>query len=208
MGQRHQMYVVIKDKEVYKPVGAWHHQWCFGMRATTNFFRMLDDLQAIVDDKDNLGEYYLRDHRSVNTLMCKNYGTDADSVKPSIIHNETEKKYLIDFERQVITPEKGDNNDGCSLFVIDIQKKEVRGCFFTPGHVEGSHYKSYKDGRMKAWTPKKYLSFYYNEEEMATKEFKKQFKKHLDIIGGCELAYNVSTRELKKICTSSKELTL
>ena len=40
MGQRHQIYVVAKNKSGYNALGAYHHQWKYGMGAITALTKM------------------------------------------------------------------------------------------------------------------------------------------------------------------------
>ncbi len=72
-----------------------------------------------------------------------------------MVHNEND--HLID-EKGNVRPERGDNNDGAALIVIDDKLNQVRACLFTPGHLEGD------SENYTAWTPytpMEYFKFYY-----------------------------------------------
>lgn len=158
MGQRHQIYIVSKDKGNYNALGAFHHQWNYGLTATVNAVRLA---KAVLINKTlfslkpgDWSDYRIEDSREIDVLVKSIYGVDLDG-RVSMVHNENE--YLI--EKGVIKPELGDNNDGAALIVIDNDFKEVRLCLFTPGHVEGEF-----GDDCKPWTvygPLEYLNFYY-----------------------------------------------
>jgi len=153
MGQRHQIYYVIKRDDEYTAVGAYHHQWCYGLKASSNAVRTV----KILEDQD-----YLRgDKREIETIAKAVYGLSLDN-QISMVHNESE--WLIDDDN--IMPAGGDNNDGCTLYIIDLDKKEFRACMFTPGHLEGNYYDCDRDGQYKAWDLNEYLAFYYNTEDL------------------------------------------
>lgn len=157
MGQRHQIYVVSKKKNQYNALGAFHHQWCYGLRAASNIVRLANAAsKAKIDSTDQKWvEYSLRDSREIDVLVKAIYGIDMDGTV-SMVHNESE--YLI--EEGSVRPERGDNNDGAALLIIDDDEKEIRVCMFTPGHVEGNH-----NEKCKAWkpySPTQYLDFYYD----------------------------------------------
>lgn len=186
MGQRHQIYVVKKDKHGYTGLGAFHHQWKYGMSAITAFTQLYLILKKYPYSS------YMLDDRRLNTAVSSAYGISPNG-NISIIHNET--KFLID--DGVIEPEKGDNNDGCSLIIVDNIKKEIRGCLFTPQHLEGQYYKD-SHGRNKALTREKYLSYYYNKKDQDERGFKKEFKHELKLIRNTNIK-KISTQELKKV---------
>jgi len=195
MGQRHQIYVAIKSNNKYEAVGAWHHQWKFGMGAASSLIRAIGFIQiAMKAGRNKWAEYALRDDRELDTVIKAVYGISLDG-DVSMVHNETNQDYLI--KNNKFKPEKGDNNDGATLIIIDNDKKEVRGCLFTPGHVEGSHAPD-DIATFEAWTPKQYLSYYYNLKEMNEKDFQSQFKREIVLLG--KKIKNVSTDELLKVC--------
>ena len=141
MGQRHQIYVVRKTKDSktnetsYSAIGAFHHQWCYGLTAASNCARLADTALKIKQDGDekNFESFYLREGREIDVLVKAIYDLSLDH-RLSMVHNEQE--YLI--TDGVAYPERGDNNDGATLLVIDEVKKEIRACLFTPAFIEGT----------------------------------------------------------------------
>lgn len=175
MGQRHQIYVVSKCDQ-YIALGAFHHQWCYGIEATANAIRLTQALiigKTAADGK--WSNYSLNDQREIDVVVKAIYGL-SPSGQVSMVHNKNE--YLID-DNGIAHPELGDNNDGACLIIIDETSKEVRTCLFTPGHVDGEF-----GDECKAWkpyTPKEYLNFYYRGDDLAkalsgNKEFAKFIK--------------------------------
>lgn len=172
MGQRHQIYVVrkLKDRETgratYRALGAFHHQWCYGFRAALSAVRLqaaaFKAKQCTLNKEraSKWEDYYFYDPREVDTLVKAIYGIDDDG-HVSMVHNESE--YLI--EDDSVRPERGDNNDGAALIVIDETKQQVRVCMFTPGHVEGKY--GSKAEPWVAYSPREYLAFYYSKSEAA-----------------------------------------
>jgi hypothetical protein len=163
MGQRHQIYVINKTKGKYSAIGAHHHQWLFGVTAASNLVRMVSAVERAKNFDKSSFEYYLSDPREVDTLVKAIFGIGLDG-SVSMVHNEG--KYLIDEDGNA-TPSKGDNNDGCTLIVIDNDKKQVRGAMFAFCGVEGFK------GTIKNWTPvtpEKYLSCYYTDKEIKAEE--------------------------------------
>jgi hypothetical protein len=162
MGQRHQIYVVHKVKEKYSALGAFHHQWCYGITAASNCLRLVEAIKKAKADPildKNWCEYATQDAREIDVLVKAIYGVAPDG-KISMVHNEAEP--LI--ENDNIHPERGDNNDGAALVIIDEDLQEVRACMFTPGWVEGKHGKLCKS--WKSYTPKEYLEFYYRGDDL------------------------------------------
>ena len=183
MGQRHQIYVVNKKENKYKPLGAFHHQWCYGLTATCNLTRAcqlieINKVRAIRPWND----YALSDKREIETLIKATYGVDCHG-NTSMLHNE--EKYLMDDNS--IYPSRGDNNDGCSLIVIDDDAKEVRGCMFTAHHLEGEFSRSVE--QYKAYTREEYIAFYYKTEKIKdTKELEIIAKYNLKPVHDYEMA--------------------
>jgi hypothetical protein len=175
MGQRHQIYIIRKSKSEYTCIGAFHHQWCYGLKASSDVIRLAlavkrAKVQGVGPTKAEWSEYYFCDHREVDVLTKAIYGIDPEEGAVSMVHNEAE--YLIDKDGNAL-PENGDNNDGCALVLVDEDKQEVRLCLFTPSGVEGE-YRS----KVKNWvpySPSEYLAFYYNEKELGKmdSEFRK-----------------------------------
>lgn len=191
MGQRHQIYVVTKNEGKYRATGAFHHQWCYGMRAPTNLVRAANLIFANKMDDGGWCEYSCRDSREIETVIAATYGVGLDS-RISMVHNGAE--YLIDGDN--IMPSLGDNNDGASLIVIDNDKKEIRICLFTPGHLEGEY--ANNAPKNKAFSIDKYISYYYSDSDRAKKDFASNFAKNLDILSNSKFK-TVSQVELNKI---------
>lgn len=155
MGQRHQIYVIIKDKNEYRAIGAFHHQWCYGLTAATNLIRTVQLANKVIARS----VYLLMDAREVRTLVTAMYGVNEQEASISMVHDESE--FLI--EDGVAFPDRGDNNDGCGLIVIDRDSKTARGCLFAFSGVEGNK------GKAKNWspmTPKQYAALYYTDAEL------------------------------------------
>lgn len=190
MGQRHQIYVVRKKQDEYKALGAFHHQWCYGMRASTNLCRAVSLIEKN-KVKPLWCDYTASDPREIESVIKATYGIDFDGTI-SMVHNEAE--YLIENDR--IRPERGDNNDGCSLIVIDEDKKELRAGFFTPNYLKGKHARNIK--KNKAFTIQEYISFYYNSEEQKDTGFNNSFKEQLEFINGVSVK-PIKQKELSTI---------
>jgi hypothetical protein len=203
MGQRHQVYIVTttlndKGKTEYCCIGAYHHQWLYGITATSDALRMRDAiLKAKLDSLSEWSKYALSDHREVDTLAKAIYGLDPFSGRVSMVHNENE--YLIDEEQQA-RPERGDNNDGCTLFVIDNEKKEVRYCLFSFCGIEAKHSKAKQD--WKPWSAEKYLHYYYTKEEIQKGEMEPERLKYLKTKNLTEFV--VDQKEFNKIMRNAK----
>ena len=155
MGQRHQIYVIIKDKNEYEAIGAFHHQWCYGLTAATNLISTVQLASKVIARS----AYLLLDAREIRTLVTAMYGVNERDASISIVHDESE--YLI--EDGAAFPDRGDNNDGCGLIIIDRDSKTARGCLFAFSGVEGNKRKA------KNWspmTPKQYAALYYTDAEL------------------------------------------
>jgi hypothetical protein len=197
MGQRHQIYIVAKDKTGYKALSAYHHQWCYGMRAASNAYRLVNTLNKGIRSNwdDNKLCTLKTDTRYMDSAIKSVYGIDLNG-ELSMVHDCND--YLIDNRR--ILPHRGDNNDGCTLIVVDFVKDEIRACLFAIHGVEGQHWNG---DNYKAYTPEQYLKFYYTDKEQDDKEFKKSFKQHLFIMNNMEIK-PVRTQELRKIVNYKK----
>jgi hypothetical protein len=166
MGQRHQIYIVSKKDNAYKALGAFHHQWCNGINPPTNLTRLAKLLEANkLKHGNEWSNYCCSDSREIETAVKATYGVSlSDTI--SMVHNENQ--YLISKNGQIL-PSHGDNNDGCSLLVIDNDLKQVRGCLFTPGHLERLENAEYE--KNKAMTRVEYLRCYYKLSNLGKPEF-------------------------------------
>jgi hypothetical protein len=198
MGQRHQVYVVAKKNNQYQALGGYHHQWCYGMRAVTNATRAIDIIEKTnksLFDGDSWTDYYC-ESRVMRSIITAAFGVDIDG-RASIVHDDGD--YLI--ENSNIMPSRGDNNDGCTLIVIDLDKSEARLGFFTPGHIEGEHWTE-SDGVNKVYSREKYLSFYYSKATQNTTEFKETFAENFKVLD--KKVKPVTQSELNKILKYEK----
>lgn len=199
MGQRHQIYVVSLTDGKYEALGAFHHQWCYGMSA---LYKLSKAYEMLDKSTSKHGEFYAgsaSDPRIVNTIIKFAYGGESDG-SATMLHDETE--HLI--KDGQIMPHWGDNNDGCSLLVINNDTKQIQGCFFTPSYVEGEHYHGTKDGHNKAWDRSKYLDFYYSAEKRKDPGFYKAFSVEITVILNTTIN-PVSQKELNKILSAAKK---
>jgi hypothetical protein len=199
MGQRHQIYVMVEDnttQELYC-VGAFHHQWLYGMGAYTNLHRFVALFEA--------QSYKQTDPRIINTMIKAVYGVSYRDMSISMVHDETDCDYLIDKETRQITPENGDNNDGCTLFIINPSKNEIRAGFFTPGYCEGNFFTGAQAKPWKAWKAEKYLSFYYSKENLNDPEFLEAWRMCLDFCENVEVK-PITQKDLFKACIIKEEL--
>ena len=195
MGQRHQIYVGEKKNGKYRAISAHHHQWKYGLPVVYALTRLVKLIEGAVSDKDDFN-YSFRDHRELNTVVTAAYGIGIDGYV-SMVHNESTEGYLINEERTKFQPCNGDNNEGCSIVLIDRDKKEVRACFFSFHGIEGRHTKGLKN--WTAYDRKKWLSFYHTDKELnEDKEDAELVKSILD-----QKVKLLSTAELLKI-TSKK----
>lgn len=190
MGQRHQIYFVKKEKNQYHAMGAYHLQWRYGMSAIVDATRVASTIERAKTSDGKWENFVCRDSREIDSVIVARYGVSLKN-HVSMVHDESET--LI--EGGKIFPERGDNNDGCALFVLDEDLKEVRLCFFTPEHVEGKHGKKCK--KNVAYSREEYLAFYYNETEQKDPEFLKNFALEIEFL---------SQNKVKKI--DQKELDL
>jgi hypothetical protein len=183
MGQRHQIYVLAKKRnnEGYEPLGAFHHQWKYGMGAVCDLTRAIQLISKAKFKYEKWCDFTCRDPREIATVITAIYGIDLKS-NISMVHN-CDDHLIVDGK---IKPELGDNNDGCSIIVIDDEQNEVRGGFFTPGHVEGQHGRGAKKNHF--YTRQEYLAFYYDLKEQKTLEFKKNFSEEIKIVESCTIA--------------------
>lgn len=194
MGQRHQIYVVHKQKNKFTALGAFHHQWCYGMAAVTNLTRAAKLFEANIIEDGEWQEYCSgRDPREVETVIKACYGVSL-SGRISMVHNETE--YLADAETGFIKPECGDNNDGCGLILIDDDEQKIKVGMFTPGHMEGQHW-SGKPNR--AYTRQEYLAFYYTQAEQNEPKFLASFEHEIKLLES-GLLNPISQVELDACC--------
>lgn len=191
MGQRHQIYVVALKNKKYSALGAFHHQWCYGATAATNVIRLVS--AAIKAKGDKFEPYALTDERQVDVLVKSIYGVGLDGYI-SMVHNESE--YLI--EESQIRPERGDNNDGACLVIIDNDKKRIKACLFTPGHLEGEFSNECQPWR--PYTPKEYLNFYYKGNGLVA--YLKQNKEQAKILD--TLVESIPQVEFNKIMSAAK----
>lgn len=202
MGQRHQIYVVTtNDSKKYKALGAFHHQWCYGLNAPLNLIRA-----ALLIHKNKTGEllgdkwheFICYDEREIETVIKATYGVSIDG-NISMVHNEND--FLI--KDGQILPSQGDNNDGCSLIVIDNNKQEIRVGMFTPGHLEGKYWGD-KDKKNRVLSPFQYLSYYYKREDFNEYEDKEDALKMYDLVK--DQNFNVVEQsELDLILTADKK---
>lgn len=154
MGQRHQIYIVQKKQNKYSALTAHHHQWCFGITAATNCIRLVEAIRRAKVRDGKFESFYCYDQREFDTLVTSIYGIDDDGFVSMV---DDEREYLI--EDGQIRPERGDNNDGCTLVIVDYDSNTIRACMFTPHHVEGK-----ERHKCRAWTPYtplQYAKFYY-----------------------------------------------
>jgi hypothetical protein len=168
MGQRHQVYIYVKQNNKYRCISAHHHQWCYGVTAASNLVRLVQATELAKGGSD-WSECRLTVARETDVLVKAIYGIDPETGYVSMVHDESE--HLIDAKGNAM-PDLGDNNDGCGVIVIDEDTKSVRGCLFTPGHIEAKN--SANAEAWKAWPPIEYARFYYSKAELKKFDDKKR----------------------------------
>lgn len=162
MGQRHQTYIVVKCDNEIEAVAAYHHQWSYGLSAVTRCIRLVELLEK------QKYKSCLSDTRFIDTAVKSVYGVDLDG-QLNIVHDQTE--YLI--EDSKIQPDNGDNNDGCTLILIDLDKEIIRAGFFSIHGLEARHC----DGQNYTLKSlEEYLACYYNKAELSELNMKKELK--------------------------------
>ena len=167
MGQRHQIYLKLPGKNYGKGnpntrgpiVVGIHHQWLYGKTACEALLRMLNFAQIIRDkvtDNSFCGTDYLFGQKDKKGhygspeqalgALASIYSVDAGTGYYHAVHKfRTEEAsnhgayYKIEPQT---TPFDGDNNDGVTL--LDFTGKEIKYCFMSIGHLEGSLYTSSK----------------------------------------------------------------
>jgi hypothetical protein len=150
MGQRHQVYVFLHEKENNTPVcKAFHNQWCYGSLPLRHVQR--------VAQFQRRADKYSRFSSKVN------YRNDPDVLKAILsLSIKTGEYYSYsDINSEVTTPEGwinpdlGDNNDGITLMYVPQGSKRIKYCFmFLRGY-------SHKPGK-KPLSAKAYVEQYYN----------------------------------------------
>ena len=83
MGQRHQIYIVTKGKKEkgrseYTCLGAFHHQWNYGLTATSNAIRLVD---AIELGKRPESEFEAVFKRMIEAIERGSFNKDSIAIK-------------------------------------------------------------------------------------------------------------------------------
>jgi hypothetical protein len=192
MGQRHQVYVYSVSGKNAQCIGAFHLQWRYGVSAAVDCIRMSKAIMAAKQSSGAFSVHSFYDPREVDTLAKAIYGV-SPTGSVSMVHNEADG--LI--EDGHARPERGDNNDGCTLLVIDNEQQEVRACLFAINGLEGNHSKAVKN--YEPMSPQEYTAHYYTAQEL--KSFDPQSAVELLMT---ETVKPVSAAEFKRLLPASR----
>ncbi len=169
MGQRHQIYIIIKNK-----IYGFHHQWLFGISALQYLF-MFITLYKLEISKEDFEKEEENDNMSKKLIniftIIEKFEPTIDKIIDSIVKLTKQNKYHIkteelsfyarnlleyqeykrgcDYEPDLIDPLDGDNDDG--ITIIDFIDYDKYTC--------GFHYFTKED----VLTPENYLKKYYND---------------------------------------------
>ncbi|KPM39230.1 hypothetical protein AK830_g7357 [Neonectria ditissima] len=179
MGQRHQLFVIARLGNHYRPLAAIHHQWLYGVSALRSCRRLL----RIFSDASNrtalkhelhLAAGFFKDRGPppaqppeyedpekqpclfpfITTCLAVGTGYDGDLGRVHTVH---ELAYDTGFDQ-------GDNNDG--ITVIDISDlDDVRYCFVNVFENDYDSDAAPSPGVCTPLTGRQYVGGYYNESD-------------------------------------------
>jgi hypothetical protein len=148
------------------------------MRATINAYRVCELI--------NKQEYFYCDDRQIETVAKAIWGVDFDNQALSMVHNEAD--YLIDDKGQAL-PEQGHNNDGCTLVLLEHDKKldkiQAKVCMFWPYDL-------------KRQTPSAYLKNYYDLKTQNSPDFQESYKSYFQFMSDNPIKL-ISAKEFEAI---------
>lgn len=162
MGQRHQVFVVSKDKEETK-YHAFHNQWCYGTLPLRHLKRVIQ-YQAKTDDTFRLGSRYSTDTDMIRAILSCDPSEGFYSNYFDVLSEHINKKGQV-----CLTC--GDNNDGITIIVADGSKR-ISYCFMFIGDF---HDKVKGDLIYESMTPlsaEEYVSAYYEKSDEKWSIFK------------------------------------
>ena len=157
MGQRHQIYIFIKDKDNTIHSLAYHNQWCYGTLP-------LKHLKRFVTYQDKASEFsgIGWGHNEIDEFLINS----LLSVDP----NEGFYSHYLNDTKDMMTPKgidphKGDNNDGITIMYLEDQSKIVKYAFM--GVHEG-----WSGGYKIPLSAREYLRLYHEEGSDKWKNWK------------------------------------
>ena len=164
MGQRHQLFVVAKIGNRYRPLAAVHHQWLYAEKPPERCLRLLKIFQAEANRIPILQE--IRTAQEQNDAFWTSKSTDQPfpfiAISLSVgcsfdpVEGYQERVHLLPFN---INLEQVDNNDG--ITVVDITDlNNPKYCF---AFLEGEQC-------TQALTESEYLSRYEEPDDMDAEE--------------------------------------
>jgi hypothetical protein len=161
MGQRHQVYVFVTDKNNGNVRAyAYHNQWCYGTLPLRHLARIVKFQKKAQEYNDIGGSCHDDETDKIAAILALDIEEASYGHYFSIINEVTEKDTdgCIDFN--TVDPSRGDNNDGITVIRIDGKTKKVQYCFMNVGEGDGTILAAPKGKPLSA---KEYVSLYYKE---------------------------------------------
>lgn len=158
MGQRHQVYAIVNDKDGkgFKVVGI-HHQWLYGRTA-------LLLLGNVLKFRAKGGKFcpFAVDGATYDAApaLAAAYGFDAAS---GYFHST----HVLE-DGETTDPRRGDNNDG--ITILDFRGKKPRYCFMNLGEGDSTIMKA---PALEPLSAEQYLRLYYPANEAWHESYEK-----------------------------------
>jgi len=197
MGQRHQIYVFVKNDEG-KTVGACiHHQWLYGMTAGRKALEVLAYAKKAVKDKYHPFSGGREGRGLENCLLAlyqldmKTGGFNSSASHMNYLPTDTAEAECV------LDPRQGDNNDGITVF--DFTDKKHLGYCMVNIREKTDDKSDHSVRQLNPWSPctaEEYVRAYYPQKALDKmgvndrKEFEKLFQtsERAWLIGTAELA--------------------
>lgn len=181
MGQRHQVYLRIKDRKGKKTVVGIHHQWLYGYTALAQLDNFLKYVTVQLKDEWNQKSpehrygYALSDLNDAQKILAAAYSFNAEQGYFHGVHALTENEMTSDSQTNYNSaepgpecrdPRKGDNNDG--ITVIDLTGSEPKVAFVSLYGIECNPTQRASIKALSPMKPETYLRAYYPEYDSKT----------------------------------------
>ena len=191
MGQRHQVYVFVTDKDNGNICAyAYHNQWCYGTLPLRHLARIVK-FQKKAQEYNDIGGCHYDETDKISAILALDIEDGTYGGYFSIINEVTEKDDNGCIDHNTVDPSRGDNNDGITVICIDGNTKKVQYCFMNIGEGDSSVMEAKPKHPLSA---KEYVSLYYKEGSERWKDFK--VAEILKAIGKTEL---LTLAECKKL---------
>lgn len=154
MGQRHQVYIVVKDGDETKVHGI-HHQWLYGRQA----IQMLGNALKLNAKSGEYGPFRRSAHNASEALAAV-YSLD---VSEGYYH----QTHVLE-DGETLDPRTGDNNDG--ITIIDFRGRKPKYCFMNLGSGDTTIMKA---PALTPLTAEQYVRLYYPTNETWYESYEK-----------------------------------